>query len=143
MSPLYNAQYPPPFLAIGAPLNTYLVWNNEAVQAGEFSQQLGLPLGPVAGQKGIRVVIDASAAPGAGEFYVLEADNDVAGPQDYVQVPAAGDLTFANITNGPNGPGTRWTTDLIPVAGQAVALFCKTAPSNAGIKITARITRAA
>ena len=139
MSPTYNFLLNPPALYQG---DSYLAFNNEVVTAQEYSQQIALPVNQPSGTKGVRVVIDASAAPGAGEFLVLEADNDAAGDSDYVQVPAGGDLTFANITSGPNGAGTRWTTDLIPVAGQMLCIYCKTAPSNAGIKITARVVRA-
>ncbi len=124
------------------PGDSFLVFNAEAVLVGEYSQQVALPPIIGSGNKGVRVVIDASAAPGAGEFYVMEADNDAAGSADYVQVPSGGDLAFGNVTAGPNGAGTRWTTDLIPVAGQNLALYCKTPPSNGGIKITARVTRA-
>jgi hypothetical protein len=137
--PVYNTLKNPPALYQG---DSALVFNAEAVVAGEYSQQVALPVNQPSGTKGVRVVIDASAAPGAGEFYVMEADNDGAGDLDYVQVPSGGDLTFANITAGPNGAGTRWTTDLIPVAGQNLLIYCKTAPSNAGIKVTARVTRA-
>jgi|SRR5580700_1368256 hypothetical protein len=140
---VYGTQSPPPALFPFPPGHAFLVFNAEAVVAGEYSQQVTLPTGPTGAERGIRVVIDASSAPGAGEFYVMEADNDAAGSSDYVQVPSGGDLTFANVTSGPNGAGTRWTADLIPVAGQLVCLYCKTAPSNAGIKITARISRAA
>jgi|SRR5580658_1604551 hypothetical protein len=143
MSPAYGTLGNVPAIFPFPPGHTFLAFNAEAVLAGEYSQQVALPPGPTAGAKGIRVVIDASAAPGAGEFYVMEGDNDPAGSADYVQVPSGGDLAFGNITAGPNGAGTRWTSDLIPVAGQFVCLYCKTAPSNAGIKITARITRAA
>lgn len=139
--PPYNTQSPPPFLAIGAPLNTYLVFIAELVAAGEFSQQLGLPLAAVAGQKGIRVEIDFSANPGAFEIDVMEADWDANGQLEYQQVPSAGQLN--TVTNGPNGANTHSSTDLIPIAGQFCCLFVKTAPANAGIKVTARISRAA
>lgn len=139
MCPAYGTLLSPSALSPG---DSFLVWNNEAVVAGEWSERVALVPIIGSGNKGVRVVIDASAAPGAGEFYVCEADNDAAGTADYVQVPSAGDLVFANITSGPNGAGTRWTTDLIPVAGQMLAIFCKTAASNAGIKFTARVTRA-
>ncbi len=138
MSPAYGSLLEPSALSPG---DSFLVWNAETVLVGEYSERIALVLIVGSGNKGVRVVIDASAAPGAGEFYVMEADNDAAGSADYVQVPSAGDLAFGSITNGPNGAGTRWTTDLIPVAGQMMAIYCKTAPSNA-VKITARITRA-
>jgi hypothetical protein len=121
--------------------DSFLVFNAEAVVAGEYSQQVALPVNQPSGTKGVRVVIDASAAPGAGEFYVMEADNDAAGDSDYVQVPSGGDLAFGSVTSGPNGAGTRWTTDLIPVAGQNLCIYVKTKPSNA-VTITARVTRA-
>lgn len=140
MSPLYNAQYPPPFLAIGAPLHTFLVFNAEALVVNEFSQQVSLPMAAVAGQKGIRVEIDFSANPGVYEIDVMEADNDPAGSLEYQQVPAGGQLN--TVTAGPNGASTHVSTDLIPVAGQFVCLFVRTAPANA-CTCTARITRAA
>lgn len=139
--PQYNAQYPPPFLAIGAPLHTFLVFSAEALQQGEFSQQVSLPLGPVAGQKGIRVEVDFNANPGVYEIDVMEADNDSAGSLEYQQVPSSGQLN--TVTAGPNGASTHVSTDLIPVAGQFVCLFVKTAPANANITCTARISRAA
>lgn len=139
--PPYNTQSPPPFLGRDFPLNTFLVFNAEAVQAGEYSQQIQIPTGLT--QKGLRLQIDHSANPGNCEYLVMEGDNDLAGSSDYDQVPAGGDLTQANLTSGPNGATTRLSTDLIPVAGQFVSIFVKTAPSNAGIKVTARFTRAA
>lgn len=139
--PPYNSQYPPPFLGRDFPLNTFLVFNAEALKVGEYSQQVQVPVGLSA--KGIRVQVDFSSDPGAGEILVLEGDNDAAGSADYDQVPSAGDLVYANITSGPNGPNTRLATDLIPVAGQFVCLYVKAVPSNSGITATARITRAA
>jgi hypothetical protein len=140
---IYGTQSPPPALFPFPPGHAFLVFNAEAVVAGEYSQQVALPTGPTAGQRGIRVEIDFSADPGAGEFYVMEGDNDSAGSGDYDQVPAGGDLAYGNITAGPNGVNTRLSTDLIPIAGQFVLIYCKTKPSNAGIKVTARISRAA
>jgi|ERR1700722_5226707 len=140
--PAYNTQVPPPALFPFPPGHTFLVFNGDTLQVGEFSQQVTLPTGPTAGQRGIRVVIDFSADPGAGEIYVMEADNDAAGSGDYVQVPVGGDLAYAAVTKGPNGANTRLTADLIPIAGQFACLYVKTAPSNA-VKCTARISRAA
>lgn len=139
MSPLYNALLNAPALYQG---DSSLVFNAEAVVAGEFSQQVALPVNQASGTKGVRVVIDHSANPGNCEYQICEADNDGAGSSDYVQVPNGGDLTQGTITSGPNGLLTRLTSDLIPVAGQNLVLFVKTPPSNAGIKVTARITRA-
>jgi hypothetical protein len=125
------------------PGHTFLVFSAEAVIAAETSQQVALPPGPTAGAKGVRLVIDHNAAPGNCEYYLAESDNDAAGVQDYNLVPIGGDLTQAGLVAGPNGAGTRLITDQIPVAGQFVAVYVKTAPSNANIKVTARISRAA
>lgn len=140
MAPAYNSQYPPPFLAYEFPLNTFLVFNAEALAINEFSQQVQLPIGPVSGQKGIRVEIDFSANPGVFEIDVMEADNDLAGELEYQEVPSGGQIN--TVTAGPNGASTHASTDLIPVAGQFVCLFVKTNPGNA-CTCTARITRAA
>ncbi|MGA9670368.1 MAG: hypothetical protein WBQ94_14240 [Terracidiphilus sp.] len=139
--PAYNTAYPPPFLAYEFPLNTYLVFSKEAIVAGEFSQQVSIPLGLVAGQKGIRVELDFNQNPGAYEIDVMESDNDLLGGSQYQQVPTGGALT--TVTTGANGPNTHQSTDLIPVAGQFVLLYVKTAPANGGTTVTARITRAA
>lgn len=141
--PAYNFQVPPPALFPFPPQHTFLVFNNETVLVNEYSQQVQLPPGPTAGQRGIRVVIDFNAAPGNVEFDVVEADNDAAGAADYANVPSGGQLNQGALTAGPNGAGTRLITDLIPISGQFAALFTKTAPSNANIKATARISRAA
>jgi len=140
--PSYNTQFPPPALFSFGPGNFALVFNSETVLAAEYSQQVNLPAGPTAGQRGIRVQIDHSAAPGNCEYYILEADNDAAGQLDYTEAPNGGDLTQANLVAGPNGAGTRLSTDLIPIAGQFVLIYVKTAPANA-VKVTARISRAA
>lgn len=139
MSPAYNFLTNAPALSQG---DAFLVFNNELVTAAEFSQQVALAVSQAAGTKGIRVVIDHSANPGNCEYQICESDNDGAGSSDYVQVPSGGDLTQAGLTNGPNGASTRLTADLIPVAGQNVSIYVKTAPSNANIKVTARITKA-
>lgn len=141
--PSYNTNYPPPFLAYEYPLSSYLVFSKEALTVGEFSQQVSLPLGLVAGQKGIRVEVDFNSDPGNFELDVLEADNDTAGQFEYQQVPSGGAMTQANKTSGPNGVNTHISTDLIPVAGQFVLVYVKTAPSNASITATVRISRAA
>ena len=141
--PAYGTQNTPPALFPFYPQSEYLVFNVEALVLSEYSQQVNLPPGPTAGQKGIRVVIDFNANPGNVEIDVLEADNDAAGTADYANVPNGGQLTQAVITNGPNGASTRLISDLLPIAGQFVCLFVKTKPSNANITCTARITRAA
>lgn len=141
--PKYGSALQPPFLGTNYPLHQYAVFNAEAVTLGEYSQQVGLPLGPTTGAKGIRVEIDFSANPGNFEFDVMESDSDILGPLGYDQVPTGGGMTQANVTSGPNGANTRIATDLIPVAGQFVCLYVKTIPSNASITCTARITRAA
>jgi hypothetical protein len=137
--PAYNTLSPPPALYQG---DSVLVFNAEAVVAGEYSQQVALSVNQASGTKGVRIQIDASADPGAGEFYIMEGDNDGAGSLEYDQVPSGGDLAYANITAGPNGAKTRLSTDLIPVAGENLCIYVKTANSNAGIKWTARVTRA-
>jgi hypothetical protein len=139
--PPYNTQLPPPFLGRDFPLNTFLLFNAETVRAGEYSQQIQLPAGISA--LGGRLEIDFSADPGAGEFLLMESSFDPNGSAGYDQVPAGGDLVYGNITSGPNGANTRLSTDLQPISGSFVCVYCKTAPSNAGIKVTARITRAA
>jgi hypothetical protein len=140
--PAYGTLTSVPALFPFPPGHTFLVFNGDTLAAGEFSQQVSLPPGPTAGQRGIRVQIDFSADPGNVEIYVMEGDNDAAGSADYDQVPNGGDLVYANITKGPNGANTRLSTDLIPIAGQFALLYVKTAPTNA-VKGTARISRAA
>lgn len=141
--PPYNTLYPPPAIYTDAPLNSFLVFKAEALAINEYSQQVSLPSGRVGLSKGVRVVIDFNQNPTNVEILVVEADNDAAGSADYTLVPTAGDLTQANLMQGPNGASTRLATDLIPIAGQSVALFVKTPPSAGGTTCTARITRAA
>ena len=143
MSPLYDTQYPPPFLSYEAPLNTFLVFNGEALVTGKMSQQVSLPIGPVAGPKGIRVEVDFNQNPGVFELDVVEVDDDTQGQQEYQLVPTAGQLVNGNLTSGPNGASTHISSDLIPVAGQMVAIYVKTQPANAGTTARVRITRAA
>jgi hypothetical protein len=136
--PVYNSQLPPPFLGRDFPLNNFLVFKAETLLTGEFSQQLQIPTGLSA--KGVRVELDFSANPGAYEIDVMEADTDLNGPQEYQQVPSGGQLN--TVTVGPNGANTHQSSDLIPVAGQFVCLYVRTAPANA-VTATARISRAA
>lgn len=138
--PQYNTALQPPFLSYEYPLNEYLVFNAETLTLGEFSQQLQLPIGPVAGQKGIRVEVDFSANPGAFELDVMESDYDLNGSLNYQQVPAGGQIN--TVTNGMNGANTHQSTDLIPVAGQFVCIYVRTPPANA-VTATVRISRAA
>jgi hypothetical protein len=135
--PAYGSLLNPPALYQG---DSYLAFNAEAVVTGEFSQQIALPVNQPSGSKGIRVVIDFSAAPGAFEIDVMESDADQEGSAGYTQVPTGGSLTNAGLTAGPNGAGTRVTTDLIPVAGQMCCLYVKTQPANA-VTCKARVTR--
>jgi hypothetical protein len=139
MSPAYGTLLVPSALDPG---DSFLVFNSELVTAGEYSERITLRPVIASGQKGVRVQIDFSADPGAGEFYIMEGDNDAAGVKDYDQVPSGGDLAYSAITTGPNGINTRLSTDLIPVAGQMMCGYVKTAPSNAGIKVIMRFTRA-
>jgi hypothetical protein len=139
--PSYNTRNPPPFLGYTFPDNNYLGFNAEALAAGEFSQQVQIPIGPVAGQKGIRVEVDFNQNPGAFELDVMESDSDLNGSLNYQQVPSGGQIN--TVTNGMNGANTHQSTDLIPVAGQFVCIFVKTPPANAGTTATVRITRAA
>ena len=139
--PQYNTALQPPFLSYEYPLNEYLVFNAEALTAGEFSQQVSIPIGPVAGQKGIRVEVDFNQNPGAFELDVMESDYDLNGELNYQQVPAAGQIN--TVTAGMNGANTHQSTDLIPVAGQFACIFVKTPPANAGTTATVRISRAA
>lgn len=138
--PAYNTRNPPPFLGYTYPDNNYLVFNAEALTTGEFSQQVNLPIGPVAGQKGIRVEVDFSANPGAFELDVMESDYDLNGALNYQQVPSAGQIN--TVVAGMNGASTHQSTDLIPVAGQFVCIFVKTQPANP-CTATVRISRAA
>lgn len=141
MSPLYNAQNPPPALFPFPPGHRFLVFNAEALVTGKFSQQLALPPGPTAGSRGIRVELDFSGDPGAFEIDVMESDSDFEnGSAEYQQVPNGGQIN--TVTLGPKGVNTHQSSDLIPISGQFVALFVKTQPANA-VNCTARISRAA
>jgi hypothetical protein len=141
--PAYGTLSSIPALHVFPPMHAYLVFSAEALTLNEYSQQVNLPPAPRGNAKGIRVVIDFNQNPGNVEIDVLEADNDSAGKPDYVNVPTGGALTQASLTTGPNGASTRLVTDLIPVAGQFIALFVKVAPSNANTTCSARISRAA
>src|SRR5579871_2375720 len=140
--PAYGTQATPPALFFSYPNNQATVFSSEAVVAGEYSQQVQIPLNPTAGSRGVRVEVDFNSDPGNFEIDVMESDADSLGSLGYDQVPAGGGMTQANKTAGPNGANTRVATDLVPISGQFLCLYVKTAPSNASIKATARITRA-
>jgi hypothetical protein len=141
LMPIYNTKNPPPSLSVFHPGNRELVFNKDTLTANMFSQQVSIPSGPTTGQRGIRVEIDFSVNPGAYEIDVMESDSDLEnGPTEYQQVPTGGALT--TVTTGVNGASTHQSSDLIPIAGQFVLLYVKTAPANA-CTCTARITRAA
>lgn len=140
---VYGTQNPPPALFPFPPGNQFLVFNKEAVVTGEFSQQVALPTGPTAGQRGVRVEIDFNAAPGNCEFEVMESDWDQNGSAGYALVSTTADLTQTGLVAGPNGAGTRLVVDLTPFSGQFACLFVKGAPANSNITVTARISRAA
>jgi hypothetical protein len=140
--PAYNTQNPPPALMGLPPLNQFTVWKAETLLVNEVSQQVSITRHPVLGAVGIRVEIDFSANPGNVTINVLESDDDMLGAAGYDQVPAAGQLTQANLVAGPNGASTRLCVDLQPFSGQFAALQVAVAPTNA-VTATARITRAA
>jgi hypothetical protein len=137
MSPLYNAQNPPPALFPFYPQNEFLLFNAEALVAGEFSQQVHIPPNPVGGANvALRFTIDFSAAPGNFEIDVMEDDTDLQGAAHYAEVPVAGVINATNVVGG-----TQATLDLNPFQGQFVTLYVRTAPSNGGITCTARVAR--
>ena len=136
--PLYNTLSPPPALYQG---DSFLVFKADALLVGQSSQQVTLPPNWSVGQAGIRVELDFNQNPGAYEIDVVESSADQNGIAGYNGVPTGGAMT--TVITGPNGASTRQTTDLIPVAGQFVALFVKTLPANGGTTYTARITRVA
>lgn len=133
----YNTLLPPPALAAEFPCNQFLVWNAEAVLAGEYSQQLHMAPGPTSNpSRGLRIILDFSAAPGTFEFDVMEDDTDLQGAAHYAEIPVAAVINALN-----SGSATQATLDLLPFQGQFFCLYCKTAPSNSGIKVTATVTR--
>ena len=75
----YGTQLTAPALFPFPPNNSFLVFNAEALTAGEYSQQVALPPGPTSDVKGLRGVIDFNQNPGNVEIYVCEADNDATG----------------------------------------------------------------
>src|ERR1039458_4380729 len=86
--PAYNNQTPPPALGTSYPNNQCLVFNAEAVKSGEYSQQVSIPPSPTgAPYRGLRIILDFSAAPGTFEFDVLEDDIDTAGAAHYSAIP--------------------------------------------------------
>lgn len=140
MSPAYNTQSPPPALFPFGPGNRQLVFNAEALTTGEYSQQIVLPTGPVAGAREVRIEIDFSANPGVFEIDVMESDSDFEnGKAEYQQVPTGGQIN--TVTAGPNGANTHQSTDLIQISGQFMCLYVRMQPANA-VTCTARITRA-
>lgn len=144
--PLYNQLLPIPFLAFGYPMNTFLVFKAEAVLADTFSQQVYIPMGKQGGAKGLRIELDFNANPGNFEFDVMEnstPDFTGTGQRGYQQVVTSGQLTQAGLTTGKNGALTKISTDLNPFFGEFFCLYVKTAPTNANITVTARVTRAA
>ena len=135
--PAYNNQTPPPALGTSYPNNQCLVFNAEAVKSGEYSQQVSIPPSPTQGAyRGLRIILDFSAAPGTFEFDVLEDDIDTAGAAHYSAIPTGGVINALN-----TGSATQATLDLLPFQGQFFTLFCKTQPSNSNIKVTATVTR--
>lgn len=142
--PVYNAQVPPIALGFDYPLLQAFVWKAEALVLNEVSQQVQIPRSRSGtGSPGIRVEIDFNQNPGNVTINVLESDDDLLGTGGYDQVPAAGQLTQANLLAGPNGASTRLAVDLQPFSGQFFALQVAVPPSNGGTTATARVTRAA
>ncbi len=135
MSPLYNAQTPPPALFPFYPQNTFPLFNGDALADGQFSQQVQLPPNAVGGADvRVRIVLDFSAAPGAFEIWIMESDSDP-NSAEYAQVPLAGVINALNA-----GSATQATVDLAPFQGQFLCLYVKTKPANA-VTLTARATR--
>lgn len=140
--PSYNTIQPTPFLGLGYPLNQIVIFNAEAVTADEFSQQFSIDMGAVGGQKGIRIEGDFNSNPGTFEFDVMERAFDADGKKrNYQQVPFGGSITTT--TTGDAGPNTHFGVDLLPFAGPFGLIYVKTAPSNASITCTLRVTRTA
>lgn len=136
MSPLYNTQVPPPALFPFYPQNEFLLFNNEALVAGEFSQQVHIPPNPAgAANVALRFTIDFSAAPGAFEIDIMEDDTDLQGAAHYAEVPLAGVINAINANST-----TQATVDLSPFQGQFVTLYVRTAPANP-VTCTARVAR--
>jgi len=134
--PARNANIAPPALLPFYPQNVYLLFNNEALTTGEYSQQVAVPPPPVGNAPvTLRFTIDFSAAPGAFEIDILESDNDAGGTGEYAQIPTAGSITATN-----PGSTTQATVDLSPFIGQFVCLYVKTQPANA-VTVTARVAR--
>lgn len=133
--PLYGNQVPPPSLFPNYPSNQIAVHTAETVLTGQFSQQVQIAANPSAGSsRGIRVVLDFSAAPGAFECDIMESDTDP-NSAEYAEVPVGGSITAVN-----PGSTKQATSDLIPFLGQFCCLYWKTQPANA-VTVTARITR--
>src|SRR5208282_3341390 len=118
------------------PMNTFPLFNGEALISGEFSERVHLPPAPIgSADVRIRLQIDFSGAPGAFEIDVMECDTDTQGSAEYAEIPVAGVITTVN-----SGSATQATLDLAPFQGQFLCLYVRTQPANS-VTCTARATR--
>lgn len=134
--PLYGTQQPAPALFTSYPMNTFPLFNAEALVSGTYSERVQLPPAPLgSADVRMRITIDFSAAPGAFEIWVMEDDTALLGAAHYAQVPVNGVINALN-----TGSTTQATLDLTPFQGQFLCLYVKTQPANA-VTCTARATR--
>lgn len=139
MSPLYNTQVPPPALFSNYPQNQFPVFNGDIVLVGQFSQQVSIPPNPTgSADRRLRVVVTFDADPGAFEFDIMESDYDLSGTNGYAEVPVASVINALN----PTAPGGVFiaTVDLDVFQGQFACLYCRTAPANNPVHVTAVFT---
>lgn len=134
MSPLYNAQVPPPALFPFYPGNKFKLFNAEALTADTYSQQIHIVPKPTAPTT-VSLVLDFSAAPGTFEIDIQEDDSDTAASAaHYHQIPSGGVMNTLN-----SGSATQCTLELTNFVGQFLAAYVKTAPSN-GSSVLATLT---
>lgn len=99
-----------------------------AATTGAFSQEFVLGSLPEAYPPSVRVQLKFSVNPGAFNFQVQESDTPE-DPQSWVTIAGAGTLTAAVAT--ADGVHYIATSDLVPVKGRAVRLYCNSQPANA------------
>ena len=104
-----------------------------AEQPATGTASIAFAVGPVGAMTGpaISVEVQFVAAPGAFEFDIQEADQDVAA--DYVTIPTAGIINAVNSSNHAR-------VDLAPFLGAFVRINTVTQNANA-TNATVRITR--
>lgn len=129
--PKYNTLNPPPFLGALYPLSQFLLFNAEAITATEYSQQVHIGPGPSGSSVAVSLEGDFNATPGTFDLQIVTADTDVLA--EYT-------ILGSDITTTAAGSNTHFRVEIPQFVGQFLAVYVKTAPTNASITLTLRAT---